>query len=125
LDISPVAVELATDLAQRAGLAELCRFDSSDLDKGIPEGPPVDVLVCYFFRAPRLDDTILDRLKAGGLLAVAALSEVGPHEEARHDDSLGGFRNIVIIAVAIPSNTNGSATQSARPAAGAGTSAVV
>jgi SAM-dependent methyltransferase len=76
LDISPVAIGLAKDLAQRAGLAELCRFDASDLDEGIPEGPPVDVLVSYLFRDSRLDDAIVDRLKPGGLLAVAALSEV-------------------------------------------------
>jgi hypothetical protein len=36
----------------------------------------VDVLVSYLFRDSRLDDAIVDRLKPGGLLAVAALSEV-------------------------------------------------
>jgi hypothetical protein len=101
LDISPVAVGLAKDLAQRAGVAELCRFDASDLDEGLPEGPLVDVLVCYFFRDSRLDDAILDRLKPGGLLAVAALSEVdvGPGQfRAPPGELRKAFNQLDVIA---------------------------
>lgn len=77
LDISAVAIAQARDLAQRSGVADRCRFDVADLDDGLPEGPPVDVVVCHKFRDRRLDQAILDRLAPGGLLAIVALSEVG------------------------------------------------
>ncbi|WP_281253347.1 SAM-dependent methyltransferase [Mycobacterium numidiamassiliense] len=77
VDISAVAVAHARDLAQRSGVADRCRFDVVDLDDGVPEGPPVDVVVCDKFRDRRLDHAILDRLAPGGLLAIVALSEVG------------------------------------------------
>jgi SAM-dependent methyltransferase len=76
-DVSPVAVGQARDLARRAGVEERCRFDVADLDDGLPEGPPVDLIVCHKFRDHRLDDAILGRLKRGGLLALLVLSEVG------------------------------------------------
>jgi 2-polyprenyl-3-methyl-5-hydroxy-6-metoxy-1,4-benzoquinol methylase len=77
VDVSTTAVEQARDLARRFGVEGRCRFDVVDLDAGLPDGPPVDVLVCHKFRDPRLDWAILDRLAPGGLLAVSALSEVG------------------------------------------------
>ena len=43
----------------------------------MPDGPPVDVIVCHKFRDRRLDQVFIDRLAPGGLLATAALSEVG------------------------------------------------
>ena len=76
-DISPVAVSLAEDLAERSGVGGRCRFDVVDLDDGLPEGPPVDVVLCHFFRDPRLDRAIIERLAPGGLLAMAVCSEVG------------------------------------------------
>ncbi|OBG23593.1 cyclopropane-fatty-acyl-phospholipid synthase family protein [Mycobacterium sp. 852002-51057_SCH5723018] len=77
LDISPVAIGQARDLARRAGVDDRCRFDIIDLDDGLPPGPPVDVIVCHKFRDRRLDRAIIERLAPGGLLAIAALSEVG------------------------------------------------
>lgn len=77
LDISPVAVGHARELAQRAAVAARCRFDVVDFDDGLPPGPPADVIVCCKFRDRRLDRAIIERLAPDGLLAIAVLSEVG------------------------------------------------
>ena len=77
LDISPVAVAQARDLALRGGVSDHCRFDIADFDDGLPPGPPVDVILCHKFRDRRLDQEIIGRLAPGGLLAMAVLSEVG------------------------------------------------
>jgi SAM-dependent methyltransferase len=77
LDISPVAIGQARDLAWRAGVDHRCRFDVADLDDGLPVGPPADVILCHKFRDRRLDRAIIERLAPGGLLAIAVLSEVG------------------------------------------------
>lgn len=77
LDVSPVAISHARELGRRAAVSNRCRFDVVDLDDGLPAGAPVDVIVCCKFRDPRLDRAIIDRLSPGGLLAIAALSEVG------------------------------------------------
>jgi len=68
---------MARQLATESGAADRCRFDVFDLDKGLPEGPPVDLLFCHLFRDPGLDHAIVERLAPGGILAMAALSEVG------------------------------------------------
>jgi SAM-dependent methyltransferase len=87
VDVSPVAVRLARDLAERTGVGDRCRFHVLDLDVGLPDGPPVDVIVCHLFRDARLDKAIIERLAPGGLLAMAVLSEVdhgpGPFRVAR------------------------------------------
>jgi SAM-dependent methyltransferase len=77
VDVSPVAVDLARDLALRRGVADRCRFEVWDLDDGLPAGPPVDLVVCHMFRVPNLDQPMVDRLRPGGLLAMATLSVVG------------------------------------------------
>ncbi|OBH98593.1 bifunctional 2-polyprenyl-6-hydroxyphenol methylase/3-demethylubiquinol 3-O-methyltransferase UbiG [Mycobacterium sp. E2733] len=77
LDVSPVAVGQARELAQRAGVSDRCRFEVADLDDGLPAGPSVDVILCHRFRDRRLDHAIVERLAPGGLLAIAVLSEVG------------------------------------------------
>ena len=77
MDISPVAIGQARDLARRSGVGDRCRFDVLDLDGGLPAGPPVDVILCHKFRDRRLDHAIIGRLAPGGLLAIAVLSEVG------------------------------------------------
>ena len=77
LDISPVAVSQARDLAQRSGVGERCRFDVVDFDEGLPAGLPVDVILCHKFRDRHLDPAIIGRLAPSGLLAIAVLSEVG------------------------------------------------
>lgn len=77
LDVSATAIDQARDLARRSGIADRCRFDVADLDDGLPDGLPVDVILCHKFRDRRLDQAVIDRLAPGGLLAIAALSEVG------------------------------------------------
>jgi SAM-dependent methyltransferase len=76
-DVSPVAIGLARALADRCQVADRCRFAVVDLDDGLPDGPPADVIVCHLFRDAALDGAIVDRLSPGGLLAMAVLSEVG------------------------------------------------
>ncbi|OBA62615.1 SAM-dependent methyltransferase [Mycobacterium sp. 1100029.7] len=75
-DISAVAVGQARELARYRGVEDRCRFGTADLDDGLPDGPPADVIVCHRFRDRRLDRAIIDRLAPGGLLATVALSEV-------------------------------------------------
>ena len=77
LDVSPVAIAQARDLAERCGVGDRCRFDVVDLDEGLPAGPPVDVILCHKFRDHLLDRAIIGRLAPDGLLAIAVLSEVG------------------------------------------------
>lgn len=77
VDVSPVAIELATELARRSGVAERCRFDVWDLDRGLPPGPKVDMILCHLFFDPALTDAIVDRLNPGAVLALVTLSEVG------------------------------------------------
>jgi methyltransferase family protein len=53
VDVSPVAIELARQLAERSGVAARCRFDVFDLDAGLPDGESVDLVLCYLFRDSR------------------------------------------------------------------------
>jgi SAM-dependent methyltransferase len=76
VDVSEVAIGLAMAMAEQSGVGDSCRFEVVDLDGGLPDGPPVDVILCYFFRDARLDQQMVERLTPGGLLAVAALSTV-------------------------------------------------
>ncbi len=102
-DVSPVAVGLARDLARRRGVGDRCRFDVVDLDDGLPEGPPVDVVLCHFFRDPRLDRAIIERLAPGGLLAIAVCSEVdvgpGPFR-AGPGELHAAFSDLAVVAEA-------------------------
>ena len=86
VDVSPVAVDLARDLAERHGLAARCRFEVFDLDEGLSPGEPVDLILSYLFFDYRLAGSMIERLQPGGLLAIATLSEVGsgpgPHRAA-------------------------------------------
>jgi len=77
VDVSTVAVDRARDLVERAGLSDRCRVEVADLDDGLPAGAPVDLVLCHLFNAPHLDRALEERLRPGGLLAVAVLSEVG------------------------------------------------
>jgi SAM-dependent methyltransferase len=100
-DVSPVAVDLARDLARRAGLAHRCRFDVFDLDRGVPAGPEVDLVLCHLFWDPRLRDDIVGRMAPGGLLAIAVLSEVGVGPgrfRARPGELLGAFAGLEVLA---------------------------
>lgn len=76
-DVSAVAIEQARVFAQHSGVGDRCRFDVVDLDDGLPDGPPADVVYCARFRDSRLDAPMVQRLAPGGLLAITALSQVG------------------------------------------------
>lgn len=75
IDISGVAIGQARALAERHGVT--ARFDTVDLDTGLPPGDPVDLVLCHKFRDPSLYPALSARLKPGGLLAICVLSEVG------------------------------------------------
>lgn len=77
VDVSSVAIGHARDLARRAGVADRCSFEAVDLDNGLPEGPPADVVVCQKFWDRRLVRPLAERLAPDGLLAITVLSEVG------------------------------------------------
>lgn len=77
VDGSPVAVDQARALRARSTAAARLRLDILDLDGGLPDGPPVDVLLCCRFRAVQLYRPMVARVAPGGLLAVATRSEVG------------------------------------------------
>ena len=105
-DISPVAIGQARELARRSGIADRCRFDVFDLDDGLPIGllsdwPDADVILCHKFRDRRLDQAIIERLAPGGLLAIAALSEVdaapGPFR-ARPGELTAAFAELELVA---------------------------
>jgi len=101
LDISPVAIGQARDLARRSGVGHRCRFDVVDLDDGLPNGPSADVIFCHNFRDRRLDQTIIERLAPGGLLAIAALSEVNAAPgsfRARPGELAAAFSDLDLVA---------------------------
>ncbi|MDH4278465.1 MAG: methyltransferase domain-containing protein [Acidimicrobiia bacterium] len=77
VDVSSVAVDVATAAARRLDLADRCRFVVADLDDGLPDTPPVDLIMCHRFRNPTLYEPMVARLAVGGVLAIAVLSEVG------------------------------------------------
>lgn len=76
-DVSAVAVRHASALAGVHEVSDRCEFAVADFDDGLPDGPPVGLIMCHLFRDARLDEAIIERLQSGGLLALAALSEVG------------------------------------------------
>lgn len=100
-DASAEAIAQARELAEKCGQASRCRFEVVDLDDGLPAGDAADVLLCNKFRDPRLDGQIMDRLAAGGLLAVSALSEVGASSgrfRAAPGELTAAFRTLEMIA---------------------------
>jgi SAM-dependent methyltransferase len=101
VDISPVAILLARELASRSGVFDRCAFEVWDLDEGLPPGPPVDLVICHMFREPRLDRLMVDRLRPGGVLAMATLSEVGAEPgrfRARSGELREAFAELEILA---------------------------
>ena len=77
IDVSGVAIGAARALALRHAVGPRCRFDTVDLDGGLPAGDPVDLLCCIRFRNTALYPQMMERLAPGGLLAISVLSEVG------------------------------------------------
>lgn len=77
VDVSPVAIDLARRLVDSSGLTHRCRFEAFDLDNGMPPADPVDLVLSHLYFDRRLAPAMIDRVKPGGLLAIATLSEVG------------------------------------------------
>ncbi len=77
VDVSPVAIDRAADRARALGLSDRCRFEQADLDETLPDTPAMDLIVCHLYRNQELYRPMVDRLKPGGMLALAVLSEVG------------------------------------------------
>lgn len=75
VDVSPVALDAGRDLAAREGVP--VRWLLHDLDTGLPDAGPYDVVVCQRFRDPARYPELAARLAPGGLLVVSVLSEVG------------------------------------------------
>lgn len=101
VDVSPVAIDVARELASRSGVSDRCRFEVWDLDPGLPPGPPVDLVVCHMYREPRLDRELIRRLAPGGLLAITSLSEVGAGPgrfRARPGELRDAFDNLDVLA---------------------------
>jgi SAM-dependent methyltransferase len=101
VDVSPVAIDLARKLLAHSALAERCRFEVLDLDDGLPDGPPADLILCHLFRDARLDRSLVERLAPGGLLAIAVLSEVGAEPgrfRARPGELHAAFAALEIVA---------------------------
>lgn len=101
IDVSAVAITQATELADRHGVSQRCRFDVVDLDDGLPDGPPVDVVLCHRFREPRLYQALRARVAPGGLLAICVLSEVGAEPgrfRARAGELRAHFGDLQVIA---------------------------
>ena len=100
-DASAIAIDQARELAAHWQVSARCRFSVVDLDHGLPPGSPVEVILCHRFRAPHLNDAIIDRLVPGGLLAIAVLSEVdaapGPYR-AVPGELAAVFANLDLIA---------------------------
>jgi len=101
VDVSPVAIEFARELAQRSGVADQCQFEVWDLDRGLPPGPPMDLVVCHMYREPGLDRDLIERLAPRGLLATVSLSEVGGGSgrfRARPGELREAFAELEILA---------------------------
>jgi SAM-dependent methyltransferase len=80
LDVSPVAVQRAEELAERLGVGDRARFEVHDLDGGLPEATadgPYGLIICQRFRQPDLYPELPVRLAPGGVLVVTVLSVVG------------------------------------------------
>jgi SAM-dependent methyltransferase len=101
LDISSVALEGARRLAAGYQVNDRCRFQLADLDLGLPSSPPAEVILCHMFRDRRLYSPMAERLKVGGTLAVAVLSEVGAEPgpfRARAGELKVAFEDLSVIA---------------------------
>ena len=101
VDVSSVAIDLARELARLSGVTDRCRFAVHDLDQGLPESPPMDLVLCHKFRDPHLDLALIDRLAPEGLLAVATLSEVDAEPgrfRARPGELREAFGSLEVLA---------------------------
>lgn len=77
VDVSTVAIDMARRLAELVDVTDRCSFRVHDLDRGLPDSPLVDLILCHKFRDPGLDRPMVERLAPGGVLAIVALCQEG------------------------------------------------
>jgi len=101
VDVSSTAIQFARELLLRSEYASRARFEVFDLDNGLPDCAPVELLLCLNFRDERLYQAMMDRLAPRGLLAIATLSEAdagaGPFR-ARRGELRHAFRGLELLA---------------------------
>jgi len=108
IDISPVAVAAAQQLAAANQVAHRLRAWTHDLDDGLPRDLMTGrasgefvLVVCQRFRDPNLYAALRAALAPRGLLAISVLSSVsgsaGPFR-AQPGELLGAFANLQVIA---------------------------
>lgn len=90
LDVSPVAVEAARELARAHGVSRRVDVRVHDLDAGLPEGlGRFELIVCQRFRAPGIVPPLIASLGDGGLAVMTVLSEVGADAPGPHHAPFG------------------------------------
>lgn len=79
VDVSPVAVQRARELAEQHEVGDRVRFEVHDLDTGLPPAAngPHDLVICQRFRNPDLYPEMMQQLSERGVLVVTVLSVVG------------------------------------------------
>lgn len=77
IDVSPVALCVASGFAARLGVSSKVTWREVDLDGGIGTSDTYDVVLCQRFRDPKLYSQLAARTAPGGLLLVTVLSECG------------------------------------------------
>lgn len=101
IDVSAVAIDLARKLVESVSLEKRCEFIVHDLDLGLPETPPADVLLCHMYRNRSLNRLMVQRLNPGGVLFMAVLSEVGGQpgrHTAKRGELLQSFDELDVLA---------------------------
>ena len=76
VDVSPRAIALLRRAAGDAGVSALVDARVGDLDAGLPDPGPFDVIVCQRFRDRRLYPAIVTALTPGGYGCVTVLTVV-------------------------------------------------
>jgi SAM-dependent methyltransferase len=77
LDVSARAIELLRIASRRSGLQHLVDARVVDLDDGLPDDGPFDLIVCQRFRDVALYPLLAAVLAPGGVAAITVLSAVG------------------------------------------------
>lgn len=77
VDISSIGLTAGKVLSESYEVADRARFIECDLDAGLPDADPFELVVCQRFRMPDLYPSLASAVAPGGLLVVTVLSEVG------------------------------------------------
>jgi len=74
LDVSGTAIGLLHTAARRVGVEHLVDARVFDLDEGLPDDGPYDLIICQRFRDVALYPQLADALAPGGTAAITVLS---------------------------------------------------